>query len=81
MYSKNIVNHFPPSRTPELAQTDRNPYLKDIDGLAVTEAIKKKKSKRNSMDINVISKISQTEQTHRNKGQKVLMQTQAFKKV
>jgi hypothetical protein len=33
------------------------------------------------MDINVISKISQTEQTHRNKGHKELMQTQAFKKV
>ena len=76
-----MVNHFPPSRTPELAQTDRNPYLKDIDALAFTEAIKKKRSKRNSMDINLIPRPVQGDQTHKKKGQKLMMQAQLFKKV
>ncbi len=43
------------SKTPELAQTDREAYSKEIEYLRPVED-RRKKSKRNSMDINATNR-------------------------
>lgn len=54
----NLKNHLcacQVSKTPELAQTDREPYSKEMEYLRPVDD-RRRKSKRNSMDINATNR-------------------------
>jgi len=64
---------FQPSRTPDLPLTDRQIYSKDIDFPRTSDRQTKKKTKRNSMDIqSALHKSSQQDQDKKSKFSKAV---------